>query len=194
MSSTKNEKTKETYDDFYLIEDDSDVNFIENGRNFLNYVDSIEELQDKKEHINEKTGLGLPTLKSKFDSDTNHSFVGIDSSTLFSQEHFNFGTLKKNTSTEVIDSNNTQKTGASCNKEADTAISKEKVIYKLKRNNRLCLNKIEDLTRDNLVLKAQIEELKNGQAGLLALPSNSLSVATLKPTTPENQLAITNQS
>jgi len=118
----------------------------------------------------------------------------MDSSTLFNKEHFNFGPAKQNIPTAVIDSNNTQQSGTSCNKEGDSMISKEKVIHKLKRNNRLCLNKIEDLTRDNLLLKAQIEDLKKDKIGLLALPSSSLNVETPKHTTPENQLATTNQS
>lgn len=133
-------------------------------------------------------------MQYKLDSDTNSSFIGIDASTMFSQDKFNFAPTKKNTCNETKESNNTQKTDSFCSKEENPVISKEKVIYRLKRDNRLCLNKIEALTEENLLLKAQIEELKRGQNLPVSLPSNSLSVATPKQKTQENKLAITNQS
>jgi len=57
MSSTKNDNIQDTNDDFYLIDDNIDANFIENGRNFLNKLDSIEASLNKEDHSNNKTDL-----------------------------------------------------------------------------------------------------------------------------------------
>jgi len=51
----------------------------------------------------------------------------MDSSTLFNKEHFNFGPAKQNIPTAVIDSNNTQQSGTSCNKG----------IFQLKHDNKI---------------------------------------------------------